>query len=310
MSPSLFSSAEEQLFPPLRRERRWRLWCEGQMGEVSGEGDEEGTWQDVGSWRAGWTLYNLLAKAGGLLSAPSLHPCCSHSGDGALSPDSRQRLLSEGRRSTHSCGGQGPPVKEPERQQRRHEHVDRRDGWEHAGGGGWAAAARWSWRLRGLTPVFTSYTCAHCLSHSDLAAFWRPHFRYSPPGDSYFSGDRSEREGQWSTGCGWFTFAETTLVVPMVPLSEQKRQRKMTGSLLDLAETDALRFSTLRPEAWRCSEGGLWSEMPQWGQEFPMESELYRSEEAPRLIHPNTWNRKIKFFVSELYFSSRLWAQR
>ena len=33
------------------------------------------------------------------------------------------------------------------------------------------------------------------------------------------------------------------------PLSEQTRQRKMTGSLLDLAETDALRFSALRPEA-------------------------------------------------------------
>ena len=157
-------------------------------------------------------------------------------------------------------------------------------------------------------PVFTSYTCTPCLSHSDLAAFWRPHFRYYPPCDCYFSGDRSER-GQWSTRCGWFTLAETTLVVPMVPLSKQKRQRKMTGSRLDLAETDALWFSALRPEAWRCSEGGLWSEMPQWSQEFPMESESYRSEEALCLIHPNTWNRKIKFFISELCVSSRLWAQ-
>ena len=129
-----------------------------------------------------------------------------------------------------AVGVKAPPVKGPERQQRRHEHVDRRDGWEHAGGGSWAAAARWSWRARGPTPVFTSYTCAHCLSHSDLAAFWRPHFRYSPPCDSYFSGDRSEREGQWSTGCGWFTLGETTLVVPMVLFQNKKGKGKWLGA--------------------------------------------------------------------------------
>ena len=49
---------------------------------------------------------------------------CSHSADGPLSPDYRQR---GGGRLT-AVGVKAPPVKGPERQQRRHKHVDHRDG--------------------------------------------------------------------------------------------------------------------------------------------------------------------------------------